>query len=149
MLAFFNLAPSEIVIGLVIAILVFGRRLPEVAGQAAGQFQKLRRALADLKRETGIDEELRAARRSIEDVVPRDSWRRTLDAPGHFTHQIERDIREAVERHRNDPTPASPEPPPPPADPGGGPAAPPGADPGADAGAPHPQGPGERRGPGA
>ena len=105
MLALFNLAPSEILIGLVVAVLVFGRRLPEVAVQTAGQLQKFKRALTDFKRETGIDEELRSARRSLQDVVPRDDWRRTLDAPGHFAREVEREIADAAD--------AGPLPPPP------------------------------------
>jgi Sec-independent protein translocase protein TatA len=71
-LAFLNLSPVEIVIILVVAIVVFGRRLPEVAGQAAGAVQRMRRSLEDLRRETGIDREIREARRAVEDAVPRD-----------------------------------------------------------------------------
>jgi Sec-independent protein translocase protein TatA len=71
-LAFLNLSPVEVVIILVVAIVVFGRRLPEVAGQAAGAVQRMRRSLEDLRRETGIDREIREARRAVEDAVPRD-----------------------------------------------------------------------------
>jgi Sec-independent protein translocase protein TatA len=71
-LALLNLSPVEIVIILVVAIVVFGRRLPEVAGQAAGAVQRMRRSLEDLRRETGIDREIREARRAVEDAVPRD-----------------------------------------------------------------------------
>lgn len=50
----------------VIAVLVFGARLPQVAGEAAAMVQKLRRALSDLRRDSGIDEELRNARREVD-----------------------------------------------------------------------------------
>lgn len=62
--------PETILIG-VLAILIFGRRLPEVAAKAAVQVQRFRRGLADLRRETGIDAEIRAARRAVEQSVPR------------------------------------------------------------------------------
>lgn len=76
-LAFLNLGPSEIVVIAVVAILVWGRRLPEVAGQAAGVMQRMRRSLDDLRRETGIDREIQNARRAVNEAVPRAV--RTLD----------------------------------------------------------------------
>ena len=72
MLAFLNLGLTEMLLILVVAILVFGRNLPTVAVQAAATVQKMRRSLVDLRREAGIDEELRRARREFEQAVPRD-----------------------------------------------------------------------------
>jgi Sec-independent protein translocase protein TatA len=69
--AILNLGVSEILLIAVIAILVFGRNLPSAAVRAASTLQNLRRSLADLRRETGIDEELRRARREIEQTLPR------------------------------------------------------------------------------
>lgn len=60
-----NLSLLELVVIAVVAVLIFGRRLPEVAGQAAAQVMKAKRALTDLRRETGIDEELRRARQVV------------------------------------------------------------------------------------
>lgn len=76
-LAFLNLGAQEIVILVVVAIVVWGRRLPEVAGQAAGMVQRMRRSLDDLRRETGIDREIQNARRAVDEAVPRSV--RTLD----------------------------------------------------------------------
>lgn len=76
-MALLNLSPVEVAIIAIVAIVVFGRRLPEVAGQAAGAVQRLRRSLDDLRRETGIDREIQEARRAVESAVPRDV--RTLD----------------------------------------------------------------------
>jgi sec-independent protein translocase protein TatA len=60
MLALFgNLSFSEILLIAVVAVMVFGKRLPEVAGQTVRQVAKLRRNLDDLRRESGIDRELR------------------------------------------------------------------------------------------
>jgi Sec-independent protein translocase protein TatA len=72
MLAFLNLGLTEMLLILVVAILVFGRNLPGVAVQAAATVQKMRRSLVDLRREAGIDDELRRARREFEQAVPRD-----------------------------------------------------------------------------
>jgi Sec-independent protein translocase protein TatA len=88
MLAILNLSPVEIVIILVVAVVVFGRRLPEVAGQAAGAVQRMRRSLEDLRRETGIDREIQNARREIDEAVPRDV------RPSH----ISRKAREGLDR---------------------------------------------------
>jgi len=67
-----NIGLPETLLVVVIAILVFGKRLPEVAVRGAVQVQKLRRAMADLRRETGIDAEIRAAHRAVENAVSRD-----------------------------------------------------------------------------
>jgi TatA/E family protein of Tat protein translocase len=73
MLAIFDsLGFSELLIVVVVAVLVFGKRLPEVAAQAGQQIGKFRRSLQDVKNETGIDEDLRKIRRDIQNVVPRD-----------------------------------------------------------------------------
>ena len=52
------------------ALLVFGRRLPEVAMRAAAQIVRLRRAVSQMWREAGIEDELRRVRREIEAEVP-------------------------------------------------------------------------------
>lgn len=70
-----NLDFSEIMIVLFVAILIFGKNLPKVAGQAGAQIAKLRRQLDQMWRETGMDREIRDVQRNIQDirnVVPRD-----------------------------------------------------------------------------
>lgn len=64
-----SIGPLEMVIVVFAAILVYGRRLPEVAGEAAGWVQRARRSLNDLKHETGLDEELRNARQTMDQVM--------------------------------------------------------------------------------
>ncbi len=64
-----NINPTELVVIVVVAILIFGRRLPEVAGRAAGHLQRARQALGELKRESGLDEELRTAREAMREVT--------------------------------------------------------------------------------
>ncbi len=94
-LAFLNLGPSEIVVIAVVAILVWGRRLPEVAGQAAGVVQRMRRSLDDLRRDTGIDREIQNARRAVDEAVPRGV--RTLDVRREARKLVEEATRPAPE----------------------------------------------------
>lgn len=61
-----NINPTELMVIAVVAVLVFGRRLPEVAGQAAAHVGRARREFTKLRRETGIDDEIRDARRTFE-----------------------------------------------------------------------------------
>lgn len=80
MLAFIsNFGFGETVVILILAVLIFGRRLPEVAAKAAVQVQRFRRQLLDLRRESGIDEELRQARRALYDATPRDFTRTPVE----------------------------------------------------------------------
>ena len=73
MLAIFdNLGFSELMIVMVAAILIFGKRLPEVASQAGAQIAKFRRSLQDIKNDTGIDNDIRKIQREIQQAVPRD-----------------------------------------------------------------------------
>lgn len=73
MLAIFeSLGFSELMIVMVAAILIFGKRLPEVASQAGQQIAKFRRSLQDIKTETGIDNDIRKIQREIQNAVPRD-----------------------------------------------------------------------------
>jgi Sec-independent protein translocase protein TatA len=101
MLAFiFNFGPFEFMIVLLVAILVFGRNLPSVAVQAASMVQKMRRSLSDLRRETGIDEELRRARRELDEAIPRDLPNlKDLDVGKIVEHAIDKsDESEAKKR---------------------------------------------------
>lgn len=64
-----SIGPFEMVIVVFAAILVYGRRLPQVAGEAAGWVQRARRSLNELKHETGLDEELKSARQTMDQVM--------------------------------------------------------------------------------
>lgn len=63
---------SEILILGVAGVLLFGRRLPEVAAQAGQQLVKFRRSLQQVKAESGIDQEVRKIQRTFEEAIPRD-----------------------------------------------------------------------------
>jgi len=94
-----NLGPLEILVVAVVAILVFGPRLPQVAAEAAHFIGRMKRSLAELRRETGIDQEIAAARRSLESAVPKEV--RTLDVAGTMrrkVREVEREVDELVKR---------------------------------------------------
>jgi Sec-independent protein translocase protein TatA len=63
-----NIGWSEMLLVALVSILVFGKRLPEVAGQAAHQVKKMRRALDDMRRESGIDQEIAEVERSLREI---------------------------------------------------------------------------------
>ncbi len=63
-----NLGLGETVLVVLLAVLVFGRRLPEVVVQGVRTLHKVKRSLEDLRRETGVDAELREVRRTLEQV---------------------------------------------------------------------------------
>ena len=84
MLALFsNIGFPEMLVILVVALLLFGKQLPEVAVRVAAHVSRTRRMLTDMWRETGIEGELRRVRRDIdaeqrriETTLP--DWRKAL-----------------------------------------------------------------------
>ncbi len=72
------LSLGEIVLISIVAVLVFGRRLPQVAGQAFRQVARLRRQLDEFRRESGIDREFRDVQDSLRDITHRPTLDPTL-----------------------------------------------------------------------
>jgi len=69
MLAFLsNLGLTEIMVILVLAVLIFGKDLPQAASKAYMHMRKLRGAVDDLRRESGIDRELRNIERTVREA---------------------------------------------------------------------------------
>ncbi len=68
----FAILPSggELLVALLIGLLLFGGKLPEVAKDIGRTFFKLRRSVNDLRRETGIDETIRDLKREVEQAKP-------------------------------------------------------------------------------
>lgn len=97
-----SIGPLEMVIVVFAAILVYGRRLPEVAGEAAGWVQRARRSLNDLKHETGLDEELRNARQTMDQVMNPSSLLKTppVERSEHVVGR--KKASEQVERERDE-----------------------------------------------
>ena len=73
-----NFDLTELLVIAVGALLIFGKRLPEVAMRAAAHFMRLRRAVTKMWREAGIEDELRRVRREIEAEVDSIPTPRTL-----------------------------------------------------------------------
>jgi TatA/E family protein of Tat protein translocase len=69
---------SEILILLVIGLLLFGRRLPEVGRSLGRTMAEFRRGLHGLRQQVEQDQDVRDITSSIGEV------RRTLQAPGQF-----------------------------------------------------------------
>ena len=90
MLAFIgNLSPLEIVVIGVVAILVFGKRLPEVAGRFLYHIRRLRQSMYDLRRETGIDQEIRNVERTMRKAAWEAEARAAEEVEGTEARQIE------------------------------------------------------------
>jgi Sec-independent protein translocase protein TatA len=75
---FGDLGFQELLLVALAAVMIFGRRLPEVAGQAYGQFTRLRRSLGQMWRDTGIEDELRRIQRDVDRDLHRDPPARRL-----------------------------------------------------------------------
>jgi len=67
-----NIGGVELLIVCIAGLLVFGKRLPEVAGQAGKQLVKVRRSLDAAWRDTGMEKELRDVKRDLDTAIPRD-----------------------------------------------------------------------------
>lgn len=78
-----NLHILELALVAAVAVMVFGKDLPHVAMRGAAQLVKLRRQLAKLWREAGLEEELRKVRRDLE-RESRDLERETRLEPPRF-----------------------------------------------------------------
>jgi len=63
-----NLGLSEMVVIALIAVLIFGKNLPQAASKAYLQIRKLRNAMEDIRRESGIDKEIRDIERTVREA---------------------------------------------------------------------------------
>lgn len=69
MLAFLgNFGPLELVLIGIVAVLVFGKNLPQAASKAYLQVRKLRNAVDDLRRDSGIEREIRNIERTVREA---------------------------------------------------------------------------------
>lgn len=83
MLAFLtNLGLPELVVIVVIAVLIFGKNLPQAASKAYLQVRKLRNAVDDLRRDSGIEREIRNIERSMREAEWEARKLETLAAAG-------------------------------------------------------------------
>lgn len=96
----FNAGWMELMIVAVIAVMVFGRDLPQVAAKAFVHLQRLRRGVQQVWRETGISQEMRNLSRQLEENE------RKARAPLENARRIQAELREKVERPRSASEPA-------------------------------------------
>jgi len=116
---FEDVGMSEILVIGVFGVLLFGKRLPEVASQAGAQLVKFRRSLQQVKAESGMDQEVRKIQRVIEDAIPRDF------SVGEVARMASARVQERIEKANKEldleapPPQATPPPPEPGPAPGG------------------------------
>lgn len=108
-----NLDTTELIVVVIAAVLVFGRRLPQVAAQAGAQIGKLRRHLDSAWRDSGVDKEVREVQRSIDsirDAIPRDLSASSLARTAATEFQRRVDINQArLEETASASTPTEPD----------------------------------------
>jgi Sec-independent protein translocase protein TatA len=63
-----NLGPLELLLIAVLAVLIFGKDLPQAASKAFMQARKLRNAVDDLRRDSGIEREFRNIERTVREA---------------------------------------------------------------------------------
>ncbi|MCA8942331.1 MAG: twin-arginine translocase TatA/TatE family subunit [Planctomycetes bacterium] len=78
---------GEWIILLILGLLLFGRRLPEVGRQLGKTVVNFRRGLADFKHELDRDESLRDARQSVSEIKRAMDVPRIATDPGRFVKQ--------------------------------------------------------------
>lgn len=64
----FSLGPSEMLVILVVGLLVFGRRLPEVGKQFGKTFLEFRKGLHSFRQDIELDEDLRETRSTMREL---------------------------------------------------------------------------------
>ncbi len=79
MLAILNMGAPEVVVVLVIGVLLFGRRLPEVGRSVGHTVAKLRKGVMEFKDQIDKDDDLRDVRDSVREI--HGELRSTIDAP--------------------------------------------------------------------
>lgn len=62
------ISSGEVLLVLLVGLLLFGGRLPEVAKDIGRFFIRMRRSLEELRRESGLDETLRDLERETRDI---------------------------------------------------------------------------------
>jgi len=115
---FGDLAFSELLLIAAVALMVFGKRLPEVAVRAAAHVTRLRRSLTEMWREAGIEDELRKVRRDVERTMPdlRNPRKMVRDIGAGYLDKVDKEIDAEKRLATPDPEPDPEKRPQPPVD---------------------------------
>jgi Sec-independent protein translocase protein TatA len=122
---FEDVGMSEILVIGIVGVLLFGKRLPEVASQAGQQLVKFRRSLQQVRADSGMDQEVRKIQRTLEEAIPRDFsvgevarlasarvQERIQSARKEIDLEVGKPLAEATGTEATTPTPAPPAEPP-------------------------------------
>ena len=101
---------QEMLVLLIVGVLIFGRRLPEVGFTLGKTISQIRRGLVDFKTQIAADEDLRSAKNAAHELKRAIDAPRVLANPRRFLDQIV-DV-EATPAKTEAATSAPPEPPP-------------------------------------
>jgi Sec-independent protein translocase protein TatA len=92
----------EWIIVVMAALMIFGSNLPEVALRAVAHVMRIRRTIAKMWQDTGLEDELRRVRRDIEMSIPREADFKLKDAKkgAQKSPEAANEARKAAERAR-------------------------------------------------
>ena len=76
-----NIGLPELTVIAALAVVIFGRRLPQVAAEAYRQIVRLRQAIEKVRRDSGIDRELRDIEYEVRDAARKASMADVLQPP--------------------------------------------------------------------
>jgi len=79
-----NIGLPELTIVAALAVIIFGKRLPEVAAKAYAELVKLRHGLDRVRRDTGLDRELREIEYSVRDAARKAALETPPPAPAEL-----------------------------------------------------------------
>ncbi len=96
-LAFGMPSTGEWVVLLVVGLLIFGRRLPEVGKSLAKTIAQFRRGLQDFKRDMDKDEDLKDIKSTVKDLKKTIDAPRILANPGKYLDRLADEPEEAPE----------------------------------------------------
>lgn len=88
MVAFLNIGGQEMLVLLVIGLLIFGRRLPEVGRSLGRTLGQLRRGLQEFKDQMERDEDIREIKTTVRDLERELRAPRVLTDPGGMLRNL-------------------------------------------------------------
>lgn len=98
---------QEMLVLLIVGVLIFGRRLPEVGHTLGKTMAQIRRGLVDFKAQISADQDLRDAKSTVHELQRAIDAPRVLANPRRFLDQVAVDA-EATPAQTEAPPPATP-----------------------------------------